>query len=212
MGSRRLDRLEPERQERLFECATDEFQANGYDGASLNRILAQSGMSKSSFYYYFDDKASLFTTLVERSIAYLFKEVGGLAPEELTAEDYWPKLEQICARVTDIANKNTWYLRLGRMFYRLRGDLKEGSPTRHTFQAARHWVGVLLARGQVLGVVRDDLPMSLLIDSVMGLGEAVDRWWVEHWDEFDSDRRSEIVAKLMQVFRQLLTPSAQASS
>ena len=64
MSPRRLDKLDDERKKRLFESAAEEFADKGYDGASLNRILKQSGMGKSSLYYYFDDKADLFTTLI----------------------------------------------------------------------------------------------------------------------------------------------------
>ncbi|KDB04956.1 hypothetical protein U879_04000, partial [Defluviimonas sp. 20V17] len=178
MSRPRFDKLDPARQKRLFDNAAEEFGANGYDGASLNRILERSEMSKSSLYYYFDDKADLFTTLVERSVGFLLREIGGLDPDALTAETYWSELEKLYCRSLALMNKSTWYVKLGRMFYRLRSDPKQSAPTGRIFQAARHWVGLIIARGQALGVVRGDLPDSLLIDSALGLGEALDRWIV----------------------------------
>jgi AcrR family transcriptional regulator len=76
MSRPRFEKMDAERQKRLFESTAKEFAAHGFDGASLNLILEQSGMSKSSLYYYFDDKADLFTTMIERAIAVFFKEVG----------------------------------------------------------------------------------------------------------------------------------------
>ena len=69
MSRSRFENLEPDKQQRLIDSAAEEFAAKGYDAASLNRILELAGMSKSSLYYYFDDKADLFTTLVDRSLA-----------------------------------------------------------------------------------------------------------------------------------------------
>jgi len=86
MSRARFDNLEPEKQNRLFDSAAEEFADHGYEGASLNRILERSGMSKSSLYYYFDDKADLFVSLTERSMAYLLKEIGGLDAAALTGD------------------------------------------------------------------------------------------------------------------------------
>lgn len=59
----------------IEEAALDEFAENGYDAASINQIVAQSGISKGSFYQYFEDKKDLFIYLLkksgERKIAYI---------------------------------------------------------------------------------------------------------------------------------------------
>jgi AcrR family transcriptional regulator len=206
MSRRRFENLDTERQQRLFDSAAEEFSVHGYDAASLNRILERSGMSKSSLYYYFDDKADLFTTLVERSIAFLFKEIGGFDPEQFTAETYWSEFEALYRRAIGVMSQTAWYVKLGRMFYRLRGDPKAGAPTGRTFQAARQWVGTIVARGQTLGVVRTDLPNDLLIDCTMGLGEALDRWVVAHWDELDQEQRLRMAGEQIDLFRRLLAP------
>ena len=204
--SRRLDNLDPERQARLFENATEEFAAHGFDGASLNRILAKSGMGKSSLYYYFDDKADLFVTLIERSMAILFREIGGLEPERLTAEDYWSSFEELYGRALRFFNANAWLVRFGDMFYALRGRPAAGAATARVFQAARGWVTALLVRGQALGVVRADLPQSLLIDMTMALLESLDRWVVRHWGELDSAARAAMPSQHIALLRNLLAP------
>ena len=204
MSRPRFDKLDPERQQRLFDSAAEEFGDKGYDAASLNRILERSGMSKSSLYYYFNDKADLFTTLVERSVGFLIREIGGFDPDALTAESYWDALEALYRRSITLMNKSAWYVKMGRMFYRLRGDPKQSAPTGRLFQAARHWVADVVARGQALGVVRSDLPDSLLIDSAMGLGEALDRWIVAHWDDFTPDARLKMAEQHIGLFRALL--------
>ncbi|MBS0248977.1 MAG: TetR/AcrR family transcriptional regulator [Proteobacteria bacterium] len=206
--SRRLEKLDAERQRRLFESAAAEFAAHGFDGASLNRILEKSGMSKSSLYYYFDDKADLFTTLIERSMAVLFKEIGGFDPDVLTTDTFWSTFEELYRRAIAVIDKNGWLVQFGGMFYRLRGDPKQGSATGRIFQAARNWVTLIVERGQALGVVRSDLPQSLLIDSTMSLLETLDRWVVAHWGELAAADKDAMPNKHIALFRNLLSADA----
>ena len=204
MSRQRLENLDPERQKTLFEAAAEEFAANGFDGASLNRILAKSGMSKSSLYYYFDDKADLFTTLVERTVAILFKQIGDFDLAKLTAETYWSEFERRYAKMISIVSGNGWLVRFGGMFYALRSDPKQSGPTGRIFQAARHWVEAIIARGQEVGVVRSDLPNTLLVDSAMGLLESLDRWVVTHWIEMTEAERVGLPVAHIDMFRDLL--------
>jgi AcrR family transcriptional regulator len=76
MARSRFDNLARDKQEVLLEAAALEFAAHGYQGASINRIIDQSGMSKGSVYYYFEDKADLFSTTFQRSIERIAEEAG----------------------------------------------------------------------------------------------------------------------------------------
>lgn len=211
MGRTRFENLEPERQQKLLDCAAEEFAAKGYDAASLNRIIERSGMSKSSLYYYFDDKADLFATLVERSIAFLFKSLGAFDLDELTHETFWSACEDFYRRSVQLMNGDAWYIKLGRMFYKLRGEPARSAPTDRMFVAARRWMSALLARGQDLGVVRTDLPQSLLLDCAMGVAEALDHWAVAHWDEMDDAGRLAMPAAHIDLFKRLLSPPVTSS-
>lgn len=205
MSARRLEKLDADRQQRLFNSAAEEFTAHGFDGASLNRILEQSGISKSSLYYYFEDKADLFTTLVERSIAFLIKEMGGLDPETLTAQTFWSTFEDLYRRGIAVTDKNAWLIRFGGMFYQLRSNPKKGSATNRLFQSVRGWVEIILSRGRVLGVVRSDIPLSLLVDSTLALLESLDRWVVTHWNSLSDDEKARLPETHIDLFRRLLS-------
>ena len=209
MSRNRLENLDPEKQRILFEAATKEFAKNGFDGASLNQILKQSGMSKSSLYYYFDDKADLFVTLVERTAAILFKHVGHFDLDELTANNFWSYFEGRYGRAMAFISNNGWVIRFGAIFYALRRDPKRGSATNRLFQTARSWVEAIIRKGQSLGIVRNDLPESLLVDSTMGLLESLDRWMVTHWDELTAEERSAMPTKHLGLFRDLLALPAK---
>ena len=204
MSRRRFDNLDPERQRRLFEVAAEEFGEGGYDVASLNRIIGRSGMGKSSFYYYFDDKADLFNTLLERAFADLFEQIGGIDLASLTAGTFWIRMEDFCRQAAEVMGRDPAFVRLGRMFYRLRSDPKEASSTGRIFEAGRLWISAAILRGQGLGVVRKDLPDTLLVDCTMGLLEALDHWSVTHWEEMDETTRLRMVSTQLGLLRRLL--------
>ena len=206
MSRRRFENLDPERQRKLFDSAAEEFAASGYDAASLNRIIERAGMSKSSLYYYFDDKADFFAVLMERAFGFLLKRIGGLDLEALTAETYWSTFEDALHRLVALASEDSWPMKLARAFYWLRGNPKHTASTEKTFTLVRRWMAQALERGQDLGVVRKDLPNSLMTDIVMGLGEALDRWTIAHWDSLDEEARHRLVGDQLDLFRRMLKP------
>ncbi len=57
--------LPPEKREQILQLAMAEFAANDYERASISRIVAQAGIAKGSFYQYFEDKADLYTYLLD---------------------------------------------------------------------------------------------------------------------------------------------------
>ncbi|GAB4482316.1 MAG: TetR/AcrR family transcriptional regulator [Anaerolineales bacterium] len=56
--------LPEDKRRKIVEAAIDEFSAFGLENASTNRIVAASGISKGSFYQYFDDKRDVFIYLM----------------------------------------------------------------------------------------------------------------------------------------------------
>lgn len=202
----RFDNLDGERQERVIRVAAEEFAARGYEGASVNRIAEGAGMSKGSLYYYFEDKADLYATVVERATARMIELAGGFSMESLTAATFWSTIEALTAESGRYLEENPWYMRLLRSFYRLRGGPADRGGTERVFDVVREWIGRILARGQELGVVRADLPLEFQVEVCMGMGEAGDRWIAEHWEEIEPGRREAVLDGYMTLFRRLLEP------
>ncbi len=202
----RFDNLDPDKQQRLFEAAADEFADHGFEGASLNRIIDRAGMSKGSLYYYFNDKSDLFSTVVEKATANLVRLVGGFTLEELTAESFWPQFEGAIRRSADYMQRNEWFVRLGRSFYRLRGG-RGRKATERLFDWIGHWTARVLERGQQLGVVRADLPLDYLVDMTLAVGEMGDRWLFTRWHEMSKPERERMLAAELDAFHRLLEPT-----
>ncbi len=57
--------LPEEKRETIINAAVEEFAGYGFEAASINRIVANSGISKGSFYQYFEDKMDVFKHLMD---------------------------------------------------------------------------------------------------------------------------------------------------
>jgi AcrR family transcriptional regulator len=68
--------LPDEKRQVIIDAAIEEFAEYGLENASTNRIVANSGISKGSFYQYFEDKQDVFMhllTVLEREKLEFFK-------------------------------------------------------------------------------------------------------------------------------------------
>ena len=88
MPSDRFLKLEKEKQERIIKAARREFSHVPYERASINKIIQYAGISRGSFYTYFEDKEDL--------LAYIFQE------EERVAAAY---LQERMARGAQLAQE-----------------------------------------------------------------------------------------------------------
>src|SRR5260221_13809522 len=86
----RFGKLTQERRERVLDVAAQEFADYGFEDASINRILERAGMSKGAAYYYFEDKADLFITVVRYCSERLRLIDQTVDPVELSALTFWP--------------------------------------------------------------------------------------------------------------------------
>ncbi len=69
--------LPGEKRDHIINAAVAEFAEYGLENASTNRIVAHSGISKGSFYQYFEDKQDVFmhlVTVLEREKMEYFKD------------------------------------------------------------------------------------------------------------------------------------------
>ncbi|MFZ7134263.1 MAG: TetR/AcrR family transcriptional regulator [Eubacteriales bacterium] len=64
-----------EKRKRIENAAFQEFQDYSYDASSINRIVENSGISKGSFYQYFEDKKDVYkhimSIIVEKKLQYM---------------------------------------------------------------------------------------------------------------------------------------------
>jgi AcrR family transcriptional regulator len=162
---RRLPRAE--REQRMLDVAELEFAEHGFSGASMERVAARSGITKALVYQYFESKEGLYSACVERGRAELFRGLQDAAaaasPRQMLAaivDSYFGQLD---------AQRNSWYV--------LYGD----APRRAVDEMRRRnaeVIGELLREGSSLA--RPDVELAAQL--IVGAGEQVGRWWLEHRD------------------------------
>lgn len=57
--------LETKKQQRILDCAIDEFAAHPYEHAKLSNIIREAGIPRGSFYQYFEDKYDLYLYILD---------------------------------------------------------------------------------------------------------------------------------------------------
>lgn len=201
----RFEKLPQERRASIMDAAARELAAHGYEGASLNRILEQANLSKGAAYYYFDSKddllAAMFVYLWDRMMPNIETET-----ETLSKETFWAEIEGIEEQIWESTIEEPWLLSAIKVMWALPRDAKAGSPLGEAFSSMENWLSVLMRRGLELGVVRDDLPIDLLISMVLGMDESADRWVLEHSDELGEDGIRNIWQSVCGMWKKILSP------
>ena len=83
--------LKPEKRERIINAALKEFAKNGYDKASTNEIVKESGISKGSLFNYFISKKELYLLLLD----YVVKVIEQMYDEvDWSETDFFKRMRQ----------------------------------------------------------------------------------------------------------------------
>jgi AcrR family transcriptional regulator len=168
----RFLRLPVEERDALLDVAARAFVAVGLEAASLNDILAEAGLSKGSYYYYFEDKLDLFATVIERAIHQVYTRAPMPSFERVTRAEFWPRVER----------------HLTRWIAQWSGDVAQVVLFAHVDEAMRRtprFAAIFsssfavyrpaLEAGRRLGCVRTDLPVDELIDLIAAIDVVLDR-------------------------------------
>ena len=204
----RLEKLSPEKRERLFEVAAQEFASRGFEQASLNRILDQAQMGKGSAYYYFEDKADLFCTVIAYASERLHLADLSVDLTTLTAETFWPTFARLHREPLLRSFEQPWLFRVLRAPARLSPTLWEREPLARLWQQFNTLVMQLIKRGQELGVIRADLPDDLLSTWIFALDQASDQWLMSHWEQMDRQACAAFSGTTVAALSQALAPGA----
>jgi AcrR family transcriptional regulator len=154
-----------EREQQILDAAEYEFARHGFAGASMERMAHGSGVTKALLYQYFSSKEGLYTAWVERGRARLFDElqraaVAAPASKRLgvIVETYFDQLE---------AERDSAFV--------LYGD-----APRAAVDEMRNRNAVVIAQLLREDATLDDRDVELVAQLIVGAGEQVGRWWLEH--------------------------------
>jgi TetR/AcrR family transcriptional regulator len=157
------------KQARIIEAALAEFADKGYPQASLNVIVARSGIAKGSLYQYFADKTGIFLYIFDFAIS-LVRRLLTQVKESTLEEDFFTRLEKsLLAGVAFIKQHPKIY----GIYLKILFD--EQVPQRQELlqrvrRFASEYLQSLLRRGLARGELRPDLPLAtttFLLDALL---------------------------------------------
>lgn len=199
-------KLAKDKRIKLFQISSGEFAAYGFKQASLNRIISEVKMSKSSFYHYFQNKEDLFRVTLENVLSPVLLVHHSIDLEAMAVETFWPTLIAKVGEAMAIVTASPETVLAGKMFYRCYDDPDGHEVAQEILGEFKDWTTKLIQRGQALELIRTDIPESLLISVLMSMGMTMDRWMMENWDQLDDGERMQLGQAGFGLFLRLVKP------
>src|SRR6185312_4275063 len=197
--------MPPKRYRRLLTAAAREFATAGFERASLNSIIRTCRMSKSSFYHYFASKEALFDAVVNEAATALARDLNAPDPATFAGPDFWECIAEFVKRALTVSAREEWYTDFGKLFYLPDVSAKQSPALRRTLAQIADWLARTLAAGRSCGAVRDDLPPTLQAELVFAVLQAMDRWSLQHIDEFNAKNGKQLAIRQLDTLRRLLS-------
>ncbi len=142
----------------LLEAAFDEIYEQGFQGASLDSILARTGVTKGALYHHFKNKLDLGYAVVDEVIRPKIREVW--VEPLLDADDPIEGLKSVYMQAGEVMGEQvcTCGCPLNNLAQEMSG-LDEGFRQRlhGALQSWQQGISQALRHGQVAGTVRDDI-------------------------------------------------------
>lgn len=203
----RFERMNPQRKHELLEAAAKELAKHGYDGASVNRMLDAAGFSKSSFYYYFDDKADLVGTVLVDVYGKPMASLRGIRMPA-TAAEFWAEFDRVQRELLDeIEGDPRTFALITRLASALLSEPTLMERLTPLIVESKQRMGALIERGQQLGALRGDLAPDAIMTMIDALKRAA---WQTRFPPSHRPSHAEVEAfavHMLDLFRRLCAPS-----
>lgn len=204
-----IDRMPAERRKRLVRTSAREFAAEGYEHASLNRIIRECGLSKSSFYHVIASKNELFDLVVRDLISATLESICIPNPAEFETRDFWDQVDGLIDTLAGASTKDEAFAALGGIFYL--SDSGSGTPAAvsEALTNIGKWLQDVLLAGRRQGKVRDDLPIELQSRLVFAVLRTLDQWVAGTASTISVQESASYVRTAAETIRRILDPAHQ---
>ncbi|MBU1070102.1 TetR/AcrR family transcriptional regulator [Myxococcota bacterium] len=207
MPTARFFKLPEERRGRILDVALEEFARHGYQKASLNHIIAGAGLSKGAVYYYFDNKADLFITVVSR----LMDRFPQIVQKKFDIEDpskFWTIAHNAFHQIIKLKLDPTAFALLREV---IDPEISAMFPEhlREMMQFSTLTLTRFVQTGRRLGVIRQDLPVHLLVHMIQGFMMSISTWLLELMAEGRSFDPDGLTGFLLEFLRRFLDPGQE---
>ncbi len=179
--------LPEEKRDMICEVAVAEFAEYPFEQASINRIVANSGIAKGSFYQYFEDKRDLFLHLMDMAAEEKLKYVSPVMsnPDQ---HDFFSLIREMYLSGIKFANEHPGYAEISRRLLETKDAPIYKEVMRDNVSTANEFFEGLLETSVAKGEVRAEIDIKLVAHMIVSL-----TWWVVEYylrqgaDNYDSD-------------------------
>ncbi len=192
-----------------LDFAEAHFIQHGYSNASLNRILGDLNVSKGQFYYSYDGKADLYLAVIERALHNLRPQFDtpNMYPDR--AEVFWGHAISLAENISSILKQDQSMASLFRTVYH---DIHAQNAVEPLVAEFNAQLEAWLKHGQEIGAVRDDIPLSLLVNMTFSLLRSFDEWFANNGETMSADEHMRLVQSSSDIFVQMLASKEFISS
>jgi AcrR family transcriptional regulator len=187
--------------ERLLRIATKHFAERGFERASLNEILAEAGLSKGSYYYYFDDKDDLFATTLESATDSLLAKLPLPPFERLTKATFWSTVERFVRLWAASFDTSSELFQVAFQLTEAQRRSPRYAPVLAKGQAVFRSI---IGPGQRLGCIREDLPVDVLVRLLEANDTALDGIFLSRHAHVTREILAEHTELVLDTFKRLL--------
>lgn len=188
--------LPEDKRELICRVAVQEFAEYPFDQASINRIVARSGIAKGSFYQYFEDKQDLFLYLsglaAEAKAEYISPVMRN--PDE---HDFFTLLREAYISGIQFAAEHPEYAGISKRILEnkdapiYRELMAENLPSAHEF------FETLLESAIARGEVREDIDIKMFAYMITSMNAHVVEYYMEHVTQDLDEGMLETIAKFL---------------
>ncbi|OAA27378.1 transcriptional regulator [Frankia sp. EI5c] len=159
--------------ERLLGVARKLFAEKGFEGTSVQDVVAAAGVTKGALYHYFGSKDELLYEIYGRVLRMQTDRL-----EEAAARE-GPIAERVHAAAADVVVTTMENLESTTIFFRSLHQLSEEKrkEVRRERRRYHQTFRAMIEEGQASGVFRDDIEADLIVDYFFGSVHHLPMWW-----------------------------------
>jgi len=208
----RFERMSERERAAILDVAARHFVDDGYERASANAIFDACGLSKSSAYLAFENKADLFGAVVLRAAERVLAAVPPFPRAVRGRQAYFDALFAWLSATVDAALADPTSARLLEQYALARkGGLVDAGDGRLDALAAASFDDVLSV-GRAAGVVRDDLDPAILAALVGSVVSTLDLFHMERLATSSTRARGELLSVYVDTIARLVLPGGRRRS
>ncbi len=163
----------------ICDVALDEFAQYSFDQASINRMVAKSGIAKGSFYQYFEDKKDLFFHIVRLIGEAKLKYVSPVM-QNPDQHDIFTLIRELYLSGMKFVVDNPQYAEISNRILEIKYTPIYKELMGNNLPAAHEFFESLLENAIARGEVRADIDIKMFAYMITSMNTLVIEYYTEH--------------------------------